>query len=84
MKCNTCHSFYTEFNEVPGQAADCSASLYLKDGHYYILAHYGSRYDMQRFALAEGDKYDIGNICDDCIEKYLDSNKAHLIEDGVW
>lgn len=85
MKCDTCD---TEYHAMPGfedynQASECSATLYLKDGIYYILAHYGSVYDMQRYALKR-DKYEVGTICDSCIKKYIDSGNAQLIEDGVW
>lgn len=85
MKCYTCN---THFEPIPmlekyNQASGCSATLYLKDGSYYILAHYGSAYDMQRYALKR-DKYEVGDICDNCIKKYIESGHAHLIEDGVW
>lgn len=85
MKCNTCK---TEFESTAilkdyDQAYGCSATLYLRDGTYYILAHYGSKYDMQRYALKKG-LYDIGNICDRCIENYINMGMASLIEDGVW
>jgi hypothetical protein len=82
MKCNTCNS---EFKDITGsnQGIGCAASLYLKDGDYYILAHYGSKHDMQRFAL-KTDKYETGNVCDDCIDKLIEHGKAWVIEDGVW
>lgn len=86
MKCNTCNTEYTAMPmmEDTEQAPGCAATLYLKDGTYYILGHYGSmHYDMQRYALKR-DKYEVGNICDSCIKKYIDSGNAHLIEDGVW
>jgi hypothetical protein len=72
MKCKTCSN-----------SEDCSASLYLHNGSYYILGQYGSFYDMQRYAL-KLDKYQVGDICDECIKKYIESGHAHLIEDGVW
>ena len=85
MKCDTCD---TEYQVMPGfedynQAPECAATLYLKDGDYYILANYGSAYDMQRYVLKR-DKYEVGVICDDCIKKYIENGNAHLIEDGVW
>lgn len=85
MKCNTCNN---HFDPIPmlekyHQASGCSATLYLSDGTYYILAHYGSAYDMQRYAL-KLDKYEVGHICDNCIKKYIDDGRAQLIEDGVW
>lgn len=72
MKCNTCKTDIA-----------CAATLYLHSGTYYILAHYGSRFDMQRYAMKRG-VYDVGHICDDCVEKYINEGKAQLIEDGVW
>lgn len=82
MKCNTCD---TEFVDMTGhdQGNGCAASLYLHNGTHYILAHYGSRFDMQRYALKRG-QYKTGNICDECIDKYIKNGNAHLIEDGVW
>lgn len=85
MKCDTCS---TEFTPMPmmedtNQASGCAATLYLKDGCHYIIAYYGSVYDMQRYALRH-DKYEVGHICDDCIKKYIENGNAHLIEDGVW
>jgi hypothetical protein len=86
MLCNTCD---TEYTAMPGledteQADGCSASLYLHEGTYYILAHYGSKYDMQRYALKKVSKYVTGNICDKCIERFINAGAASLIEDGVW
>jgi hypothetical protein len=72
MKCHTCD-----------ETKECSAILYAHSGTYYILGQYGSRFDMQRYALKRG-QYATGNICDDCTEKYINEGKAQLIEDGVW
>lgn len=86
MNCETCKRIFTpmpafeDFNQADG----CAATLYLRDGQYYILAHYGSRFDMQRYALKTGGSYDVGHICDDCINRYINEGKASLIEDGVW
>lgn len=85
MKCKTCD---TQFSSIPyleeyDQASGCAATLYLRDGNYYILAHYGSAYDMQRYALKR-DKYQIGTICDSCIADLINRGHAQLIEDGVW
>lgn len=86
MKCNTCN---TEFKAMPmmedtDQANGCAATLYLHQGVHYILAHYGSRFDMQRYALKRGFYYEPGNICDNCINNFINEGKAGLIEDGVW
>lgn len=72
MKCNTCDTH-----------VDCNATLYVNESNFYILAHYGSKHDMQRFAL-KLDKYKTGNICDECIDKLIKDGKAWVIEDGVW
>ena len=85
MKCNTCNTHFDPITDLEdyNQASGCSATLYLLDGTYYILAHYGSVFDMQRYALKR-DKYEVGSICDSCIKKYIDIGNAQLIEDGVW
>ena len=85
MKCNTCNTEYksTAILEDYEQADGCSATLYLREGTHYILAHYGSRYDMQRYALKRG-LYETGNICDNCIKSLINEGAASLIEDGVW
>lgn len=83
MICKTCKYEFTSFFKDTNQANGCAATLYVMNGDFYILAHYGSAYDMQRYALKR-DKYIVGDICDDCIKKYIDSGNAHLIEDGVW
>ena len=84
MKCNTCNTHFDPITDLEdyNQASGCAATLYSNSG-YYILAHYGSAYDMQRYAL-KGDKYNTGNICDVCIGKFITEGKAWLIEDGVW
>lgn len=80
MKCNTCN---TEYKVTDYLCDGCAASLYLHGGDYYILAHYGSSYDMQRYALKR-DKYEVGMICDNCIGDLINRGHAQLIEDGVW
>ena len=76
MKCNTCDT-----------EKECYSTLYNNNYHnndgYYILAHYGSKHDMQRFAL-KLNKYKTGEICDDCIGKFIENGCAWMIEDGVW
>jgi len=72
MKCNTCN-----------EKKECHAVVYHRSGTNYILGQYGSQYDMQLYALHRG-LYNNGSICDDCITKYINEGKAHLIEDGVW
>lgn len=86
MKCYTCN---TEYEPIGGmyeykQADGCAASLYLKEGTYYVIAYYGSRYDMQRYALKSGGMYKTGHICDNCINNLINEGVASLIEDGVW
>lgn len=83
MKCHTCDK---DFAPMPGmenidQADGCSASLYQIRRDYFILGHYGSKYDMQRYALKSVPvgTYNTGNICDDCINKYITDGYAHLI-----
>lgn len=85
MKCETCNTEFTPMEnfEDYNQAAGCAASLYYHDGSYFILAHYGSRYDMNRYLLNK-DEYKEGDICDSCIESYISSGKARLWESGVW
>jgi hypothetical protein len=85
MKCETCSTEFVPITylEDYNQASGCAATLYLSKGNHYILAHYGSAYDMQRYALKR-DKYETGDICDVCIKKYIECCNAHLIEDGVW
>jgi hypothetical protein len=87
MNCNTCDIEFEPIEFMPensNQADGCAATLYLYDGTYYILAHYGSKYDMQRYALKKVSKYVTGNICDKCIERFINAGAASLIEDGVW
>lgn len=69
--------------EETEQADGCAANIYLQDGTYYILGFYGSRYDMQRYALKRG-QYETGHVCDTCIEGMIKDGKAHMIEDGIW
>ena len=85
MNCETCKRVFTPMPafEDYNQADGCAATLYLKEGQYYILAHYGSRFDMQRYALKKG-QYEVGTICDDCIHSLINEGTATLIEDGVW
>lgn len=85
MECNTCKKEYKPipFLEDTNQAEGCAATLYLRDSTYYILAYYGSRYDMQRYALKIG-QYEVGDVCDNCINTLINEGKASLIEDGVW
>lgn len=84
IECNTCK---TQHKPIPligtDQARGCAATLYLKEGDYYVLAYFGSRFDMQRYMLKKGH-YELGNICDECINSLITEGTAHLIEDGVW
>lgn len=85
MKCDTCNTKYTPIPqcEETEQAVGCSATLYYLDNDHYIVGHYGSRFDMRKYAL-KPNKYKVGNICDECIQKFLNTGEAYLIEDGIW
>lgn len=83
MKCNTCDTEFYSKTDRNGLTHGCAATLYLMNGDYYVLAQYGSFYDMQKFALKK-DKYNTGNVCDDCIRKLIEDGRAWMIEDGVW
>ena len=71
MACNSCSN------------NDSSNSLFLKEGSFYILGQYGSRYDMELYALKRAT-YSIGDICDDCVRQLINEGVAQKIEDGVW
>jgi hypothetical protein len=84
FQCDTCGTEYQSMFPEHKQAVGCSATLYKKDGVYYILGAYGSiDFDMQRYAL-KGKKYTEGEICDQCINTLIKEGNAALIEDGVW
>ena len=86
MKCNTCDKHFEDMIDKNDHADGCAASLYQIKRDYFILGQDGSKYDMQRYALksAPVGTYKTGNICDECISKYILGGNAHLIEDGVW
>ena len=85
VRCKTCGKDFEclpHFEDTK-QAAGCAALLYIYDNHPHIIAHYGSQYDMNHYTMTHGD-YQAGDICDECITKYIDSGIARLIEKGVW
>lgn len=83
--CNTCKTEYKVIFSDTLQAERCAATIYLKDGEYYLTGYYGSQVaDMRRYFLDKCVDYELGTICDDCISKLISKNIAHLIEDGIW
>jgi hypothetical protein len=87
VQCNTCKREYTPIEGMgdTDQAHDCSATLYLSDGEYYIVGHYGSKVaDMQKYMLQSDTSYETGIICDNCIEELKNKKLAILVADGIW
>lgn len=85
--CNTCKAEYDPMPmfEETKQAYKCSATVYLKDGTYYLVGHYGSTVaDMEHYILDSGAKFELGEICDECITELIEQKKAKLIERGIW
>ena len=85
--CNTCKTEYDPMPmfEVTKQAYKCSATVYLRNGTYYLRGHYGSTVaDMDLYELDPNAKFELGEICDECITDLIEKKKATLIESGLF
>lgn len=72
--CETCKKEYTLlFSLETNQAYGCASDLVEKDGHIVSYSHYGSRHDTSKFDFKEHGDYQLGTICDDCIDKAVQS-----------
>lgn len=78
IKCNTCGQKYDHGHR-------CAADIYLQNGEFYLIGFYGSEVaDMRRYLLKNSVDYEIGTICDNCINNLIGDGTATLIEDGIW
>lgn len=89
VRCNTCKREYEPMKgcEDTEQAYRCSATVFLREGKYYLVGHYGSTVvDMEMHELtADSDTdFELGVICDDCIEKLIDQKKTKKVQSGLW
>lgn len=87
VTCNTCK---TEYDAMPmfeetKQAYRCSATVFLREGKHYLVGHYGSTVaDMEMYLLDSDARFELGEICDDCIQELIADEKATLVKTGIW
>lgn len=75
VKCDNCNGYYEDIFPDTKQGAGCASVLYLHGGKHYIQGHYGSYVaDMRKLELKADTSYNIGIICDKCIEKLKADN----------
>jgi hypothetical protein len=80
IKCDTCNKHHKVIFADTKQGEECASVLYLHEGKYYIQGFYGSYVaDMMVLELVNDTSYNIGIICDACIEK-LRSDKLIVKE----
>jgi len=85
IKCDTCNNYYKDIFADTKQGESCAAVLYLHGGKYYIEGYYGSYVaDMTKFELVNDASYNIGVICDDCIEKLRTDKLIVKEENTAW
>lgn len=85
IKCDNCQSYYKTIFEDTKQGDACASVLYLHGGKYYIQGSYGSYVaDMRILELKPDISYNIGIICDSCIEKLKADNLVVKDEDSAW
>jgi hypothetical protein len=68
--------------EKPTQGDDCAASVYQKDGEWYVAGHYGSgHFDMDRLRfIANHPTAPLDPVCDQCLTERI--AVGDLIHDG--
>jgi len=66
-----CESYDT--GEKPTQGDDCAASIYQKDGEWYVAGHYGSgHFDMDRLRfIANHPTAPLDPVCDQCLNERI-------------
>ena len=85
VKCDTCNKYYEDIFADTKQGDGCASVLYLHGGKYYIQGNYGSHVaDMMKFELVNSASYNIGIICDDCIEKLRMDKLIVREENTAW
>jgi hypothetical protein len=59
--------------EKPTQGDDCAASVYQKDGEWYVAGHYGSgHFDMDRLRfIANHPTAPLDPVCDQCLNERI-------------
>lgn len=85
VKCNTCHKTYKTIFEETNQGHGCSATVFLRDGNFFLAGHYGSKIaDMNLYQLKIEGNFQVGSICDSCIESLISSGDAILLKEDIW
>lgn len=85
IKCDTCNKEHKVIWEDTKQGDGCAATLFLRDGKYYIQGNYGSYVaDMRLLELVNDTSYNVGNICDDCIDRLRNQKLVVREEDTAW
>jgi hypothetical protein len=75
--CATCKKENTNlFSVETEQAYGCSTELIEKEGKIFSYSHYGSKFDTLKFNFTDLAHFKLGNMCDDCLEKAINSSIA--------
>ena len=85
INCATCGKGYKEIFRETNQGDGCASVLYLRDGKHWIVGAYGSYVaDMKMLELKPDTSYQVGTICDDCIETIRKDGLVVKEEDAIW
>ena len=85
VKCDNCNGYYEDIFPDTKQGDGCASVLFLHDGKYWIQGNYGSYVaDMRKLELKPDTSYNIGIICDKCIERLKADNLVVNEEDTAW
>ncbi len=75
--CSTCNKVYSNtFNIDSEQAYGCASDLVEKNGEMISYSHYGSKFDLLKYCFKNKEGFNLGNICDECIEKAVKNEIA--------
>jgi hypothetical protein len=75
--CATCQKENTHlFSVETEQAYGCASELIEKDGKIFSYSHYGSKFDTLKFNFKDLAHFQLGNICDECLEKAINLSIA--------
>jgi hypothetical protein len=86
FKCKRCKTEFKAYSGMQHQASGCSATVFYKNDHHYILGHYGSlKHDSNLYVVVKHkSKVKKGIICDKCIDRLLEEKVIEIVSENNY
>ena len=74
--CNTCNTSYNSIDKRFEQGDSCATDVFEYQNKKISISYYGSDFDTEKYIFDSNCRVKSGNLCDSCLEKFIENGEA--------